>query len=83
MSELHKIEQQLADGVADGRLTPDDADTVREFASFLRDAGAPGEPLPMPILERYQDLLGLTDDDLAIARANRRDVPSAEVESEQ
>jgi hypothetical protein len=44
---------------------------VREFAHFLRDAGPPGQPLPMAILERYKDLLGLSDGELAEARTRR------------
>jgi hypothetical protein len=33
------LEQQLGDKVADGKISVDDADTVRIFAQFLSEAG--------------------------------------------
>ena len=72
------LEQQLTDSVADGRITAEDADTIREFAAFLADpeVGLPptqpdGKPLPMSVLRRHRDILGLTDEDLRQAAINR------------
>lgn len=36
-----ELEQQIADMLADGRMTDDDAEKVREFADFLNHAGSP------------------------------------------
>lgn len=65
-------EQELNDLVADGKITDDDADAVRDFAEFLRSVGPPareGDPPqagPLARLEHRPDLiryaLGVDDD---------------------
>jgi hypothetical protein len=69
---INDLERILGDKVADRTISADDADTVREFAAFLAEPelSQPG-PLPMRILRRYQDLLCLTDEQLAQAERNR------------
>lgn len=58
------LERQLGDGVADGRITTEDADTIREFRDFLREAGPVGT-IDAPVLLKYADLLGLSDEQRA------------------
>jgi hypothetical protein len=49
-------DQELDDLVADGKITHDDADAVRDFAEFLRAAGPPdGQALAR--LEHRPDLI--------------------------
>lgn len=67
------LERLLTDGVADGRLTVGDADTVREFADFLQHVG-PVRPLPVSVLREYRDLLGITDDQIDECERRRREV---------
>jgi len=68
------LDQFLEQAQADGRLSTDDADTVCEFAGFLRAAGPPDAPGLIEVLREYQQFLGLSDDELAHAErtATRR-----------
>jgi hypothetical protein len=68
------LERMLGDKVADGTISANDADTVREFAAFLAEpeVAHKDKPLPMHVLRKYQDLLGFTDEQLAQAEQNRR-----------
>jgi hypothetical protein len=49
-------EQELTDLLADGKITDDDADAVRDFAEFLRHAGPPDGKL-LVRLEHRPDLI--------------------------
>lgn len=56
-------EQDLSDLLADGKITDDDADAVRDFAEFLRHVGPPArlgdgvQAGPLHQLEHRPDLL--------------------------
>jgi hypothetical protein len=73
--DVDDLERVLGEKVADGAMSANDADMVREFAAFLSEpeAAHQDKPLPMRILRRYQDLLCLTDEQLAQAERNRSD----------
>jgi hypothetical protein len=74
-----ELEQQLGDGVADGRISAEDADTIREFAAFLADpevTSPKGPPMPMSALRRHRNLLGLTDEELQQAAIGRGEQPA-------
>jgi hypothetical protein len=36
---LEDLDRQLGDGVADGKISADDADTIRTFGEFLTETG--------------------------------------------
>lgn len=58
------LERMLCDKVADGRLSTEDADTAREFAAFLREAGPPSSPATLQRVKAtldHADFLGLTE----------------------
>jgi hypothetical protein len=58
------LEQQLGDRVADGRMSSDDADTVRMFGDFLVQWGDPKDRDPeVPTLQRR--IAWLEDDEKA------------------
>jgi hypothetical protein len=60
---IFRNDQELDDLVADGKITDDDADAVRDFAEFLRAAGPParkGDDIqsgPLARLEHRPDLI--------------------------
>jgi len=69
-----RIDLQLADAVADGRLTAEDAETVQEFATFLRKTGPVGDKSREAVRRRrralidHAELCGLTEADVARLR---------------
>lgn len=69
------LEQQLGDAVSDGRITTGDADTIREFRDFLREIGPASRPVrraDAPVLLKYADLLGLSDEQRARLERTQR-----------
>lgn len=60
------LDRQLDDLVADERITTDVADTIREFRDFLSEIGPrPARRVDAPVLLKYADLLGLSDEQRA------------------
>lgn len=58
------LERQLADAVTEGRIDMEDADTVRDFAAFLRDISGveAGTPDYARVLLEHADFLQATDE---------------------
>lgn len=69
------FDQQIADALADGRMSAEDAETIQEFAAFLRESGPVGDKSPGAVSRRrralikHADLCGLSADDVARLRA--------------
>lgn len=72
--------------VADGVLTPPDADAIHQFSAFLRDSasgkGKPGDPVPTAVMWQHREFLGLSDDEVRDVAARRGD-PDPSTEGEQ
>ena len=74
MTERLSFDQRLGDLLDAGKIEQGDVDAVQEFRAFLADpeVPAPGQPIPVPVLRRYQEFLGLTDEDIAAVELRRR-----------
>jgi hypothetical protein len=83
---IYRGERDLADQVADGRLTVEDADAVRTFAAFLREsADSHGDAAARQAWrERWHGYITGTDDGPAgdrLGTANQHDQSGASGQS--
>ena len=84
---IYRGERDLADQVADGRITAEDADAVRTFAAFLREVKQRDDPDPAvrsAWLARWHGYIMGTDDGPAedrLGTANQQDPSGASGET--
>jgi len=66
------LDRQLSDAVAEEKITPDDAERIREFAEFLTEVGPPEGPATQQrraAILKHADHLGLTEEERARVQA--------------
>lgn len=75
---MSDFDKQLADAVADGRMTPGDAEVVHEFGEFLSKVGSPQDKSPEAVERRrlalieHAELCGLSEADVERLRGCER-----------
>lgn len=72
---MSNLDQQIADAVADGKITEDDADAVREFGEFLTEFGSHDDNSPearqrqRAALIKHAEFCGLKPEDVERLKA--------------
>lgn len=69
---MSDLDRQLSDAVSEERITPDDAERIREFAEFLTEVGPPEGPATQQrraAILKHADHLGLTEEERARVQA--------------